>query len=165
MLSTPTLEHRPEQRYVAMRATPRMVEIGEVAAPLIGDVFGWLEAHGVPPAGPPFFRYLVIDMEHELELHVGVPVEHETQGDDGVLAGAFPEGRYVTALHTGPFDGLPAATEELLAWADANEIVWDREATPDGEAWGARTEIYLTNPDEEPDPTRWETLLVFRVRS
>jgi effector-binding domain-containing protein len=165
MLTTPTLEQRAEQPYVAIRATSAMGRVGEVAAPLIGEVFGWLTAQGVSPAGPPFFRYLVIDMERELELHVGVPVQHETAGDSQVLSGAFPEGRYLTAVYSGPFHGLPSATEEFLAWADANGIVWDSEQTPAGEAWGSRTEHYLTDPEAEPDPSRWETLLAFRVRS
>jgi effector-binding domain-containing protein len=164
MLTTPTLEHRAEQRYVAIRATPTMSQIGLVAAPLIAEVFGWLEEQGISPAGPPFFRYLLIDMERELELHVGVPVEQETPGAGHVLAGAFPEGEYVTALHTGPYDGLPFATGEFLAWADTNGIVWDRVETEAGEAWGSRTEHYLTDPESEPDPSRWETLLAFRAR-
>jgi effector-binding domain-containing protein len=165
MLTTPTLEHRAEQPYVAIRSTPTMGQIGAVAAPLIAEVFGWLTEQGISPAGPPFFRYLVIDMERQLELHVGVAVEPETAGDGRVLAGAFPEGEYLTAVYTGPFDGLPEATDEFLAWADANGIVWDRERTPAGEAWGSRTEHYLTDPESEPDPSRWETLLAFRVRS
>jgi hypothetical protein len=53
----------------------------------------------------------------------------------------------------------------LLAWAEANGIVWDREQTRAGEAWGSRTVLYLTDPEAEPDPSRWETLLAFRVRS
>jgi effector-binding domain-containing protein len=165
MLTAPTLEHRAVQPYVAIRATPTMRQIGLVAAPLIDEVFGWLAEQGISRAGPPFFRYLVIDMERALELHVGAPVAHETSGDGRVLAGAFPEGQYVTALYTGHYDGLPSATREFLAWADANGIVWDREQTPAGEAWGSRTEHYLTDPEAEPDPSRWETLLAFRFRS
>jgi effector-binding domain-containing protein len=165
MLTTPTVEHRAEQPYVAIRATPTMDQIGLVAGPLVGEVFDWLTEQGISPAGPPFFRYLVIDMERELELHVGVPVERQTAGDGRVLADAFPEGQYLTALYTGHYDGLASATGEFLAWADANGIVWDREQTPAGEAWGSRTELYLTDPEADSDPSRWETLLVFRVRS
>jgi|Tabmets5t2r1_1033131.scaffolds.fasta_scaffold04515_3 effector-binding domain-containing protein len=165
MLTTPTLEHRAEQPYVAIRATPTMSQIGLVAGPLIGEVFGWLAEQGISPAGPPFFRYLVIDMERELELHVGVPVVRRMAGDGRVLADAFPEGQYLTALYTGHYDGLASATGEFLAWADANGIEWDRTETPAGEAWGSRTEHYLSDPETEPDPSRRKTLLAFRVRT
>lgn len=71
----------------------------------------------------------------------------------------------MTSLYAGPYDGLPSATEELLAWAESTGIVWDSESTSAGEAWGSRTELYLTDPETEPDPSRWETLLALRVRS
>lgn len=51
MLTTPTLEHRAEQPYVAIRATPTMSQIGALAAPLIGEVFDWLTVQGISPAG------------------------------------------------------------------------------------------------------------------
>jgi effector-binding domain-containing protein len=165
MLSQPKLEQRAEQHYAAIRAQPTMRTIGPTAGPLLGELFGWLEGHGIAPAGPPFFRYLVIDMEGELQLDVGVPVENAISPEGSVIAGSLPAGEYATALHTGHYDGLADATAELLEWADRNGIVWDREQTPAGEAWGARVEHYLTNPDEEPDPARFETLLAFRTVS
>jgi effector-binding domain-containing protein len=165
MLATPKLEQRTEQPYAAIRATPTMQTIGPTAGPLLGEVFGWLAERGVAPAGPPFFRYLVIDMDRELQLDVGVPVEQPISPDDRVHAGSFPAGDYVTALYTGHYDGLAEATGELLAWADRNGIVWDREQTAAGEAWAARTEHYLTDPEAEPDPARFETLLAFRTAS
>jgi effector-binding domain-containing protein len=165
MLSTPKLEQRPEQHYAAIRAQPTMQTIGPTVGPLLGEVFGWLAQSRVAPAGPPFFRYLVIDMERELQLDVGVPVENAISPDDRVIRGSLPAGEYATALYTGHYDGLAEATAELLAWAEQNGIVWDREQTPAGEAWGARVEHYLTNPEEEPDPARFETLLAFRTAS
>jgi effector-binding domain-containing protein len=163
MLSAPKLEQRSEQQYAAIRARPTMRTIGPTAGPLLGELFGWLVGREIPPAGPPFFRYLVIDMEGELRLDVGVPVENAISPDGRVIGGSLPAGEYATALYTGHYDGLADATAELLAWADRNEVVWDREQTPEGEAWGARVEHYLTNPDEEPDPARFETLLAFRT--
>jgi effector-binding domain-containing protein len=165
MLSTPEAEQRSEQQYAAIMTTAAMDEIGPVAAPLIGEVFGWLARHGTEPAGPPLFRYLSIDMEGELELEVGVPVAQEVPADHRVRARSLPAGSYVTAVFTGPYEGLRQATGELLAWAEQNGIVWESEPTTQGEAWGARVEFYLTDPDEEPDPSKWETLLAFQTRS
>ena len=33
----------------------------------------------------------------------------------------------------------------------------------DGEVWGCRLEMLLTNPAEQPDMNLWETDLVFRL--
>ena len=35
--------------------------------------------------------------------------------------------------------------------------------TPDGEAWGCRLEIYVTNPADQPDPATWQTQLAFKL--
>src|SRR5271166_1018176 len=98
MSVTPEITERPEQPYVAIRAQVSMRQLGEVAHG-IGDVFGWIASHGLAPAGPPFFRYLVIDMERQLEVEVGVPVQAVVDGDDQVISGVIPAGRFATVVH------------------------------------------------------------------
>jgi effector-binding domain-containing protein len=163
MPAEPKLEDRGEQPYAAIRTRVTMNDIDATLPPLIPEVYAWLQRQGVPPAGPPFFRYLVIDMARELEVEVGVPVASVVRGDDRVSAGALPAGRYATALHTGPYDQLIAATATLLAWAEENGIVWQVQETENGDAWAGRAEFYLNDPDEEPDPETWRTELAFLV--
>jgi len=38
-----------------------------------------------------------------------------------------------------------------------------RGARDGGERWGSRLEIYLTDPDREPDMSKWATQLAFRL--
>ncbi len=159
---TPEITERAEQPYVAIRAHVTMRELGEVAH-RIGDVFGWIASHGLAPAGPPFFRYIVIDMERQLEVEVGVPVQAVVDGDDQVISGVIPAGRYATVIHVGPPDSLMGATAALLDWAADQSLRWDMTVGDDGEHWGARLENYLTDPREQPDMTKWETELAFRL--
>jgi effector-binding domain-containing protein len=161
MLTPPKLEERDEQPYAAIAVRVTMSEIGAKVPPLVPEVFGWLGQRGIAPSGPPFFRYLVIDMRGILEIEAGVPTAVAVTGDGRVRAGSFPAGRYATAVHTGHPDELVAATAELLAWAEANEISWQIEESPAGDVWGARIEFYLTDPREEPDMAKWQTELVF----
>ena len=56
-----------------------------------------------------------------------------------------------------------AATAALLEWGAAHGVEWDKADTPDGERWGARLEIYLTDPRDEPDMNKWVTDLAFRL--
>jgi effector-binding domain-containing protein len=130
----------------------------------LGEVFGWLAERGSTPAGAPFFRYNVIDMERQLEVEAGVPVPKAVEGDDRVRAGVLPAGRYATAIHVGHYDGLVAAVDNLLQWGEAQGLEWDKSRAEDGEHWGCRLEIYLTNPAEEPDVTRWQTQLAFLLK-
>ena len=56
-----------------------------------------------------------------------------------------------------------AATTALLDWAAAKDLKWDMAPLASGERWGARLEIYLTDPMTEPDMTKWVTELAFRL--
>ncbi len=62
MFTEPKLEHRDQKRYVAIKATVAMKEFPTVLPQLWKEVFAWLGAQGVEPAGPPLLRFLVIDM-------------------------------------------------------------------------------------------------------
>jgi effector-binding domain-containing protein len=161
MLTEPVLERRAEQAYVAIPAQTTMDALATTLPPLLPELFDWLARRGVAPAGAPLFRYLVIDMEGDLEMEVGVPVASPVAGDERVRARSLPEGRYLTAIHTGPYHRLVEATGELLACADRRSLGLAVESTPAGEAWQARTEHYLTDPGVEPDPERWQTELAF----
>jgi effector-binding domain-containing protein len=159
----PEITDRGAQPYVAIRASVTMAQLPAFADRL-GEVFGWLSERGVAPAGPPFFRYNVIDMERQLDMEAGVPVPKAVEGDERALAGVLPPGRYATTVHTGPYDRLIGAVDSLLRWADSRGLEWDKSSADDGEHWGCRLEIYLTDPGKQPDPAKWETQLAFRLR-
>ena len=112
-----------------------MGEIAAFAPPLIGEVFGWLDGHGLVPAGPPFFKYNVIDMARELEMEAGVPIATAIDGDDQMVAGVLPAGRYATLTHVGHPSELMAATKALLDWAAEQGLTWDVTPSDDGDRW------------------------------
>lgn len=157
MATEPKLEQRAAQPYVGIRSQVSMQELGSVLPPLIGEVFAFLGKQGVEPAGPPFWRYLIVDMEKKLEVDVAVPVAAALPGEGRVIADVLPAGRYATVLHTGHPDELEGATADLLAWAEKQGITWKM----DGERWAGRVEWYLTDPDTEPDMHKWQTELAF----
>lgn len=162
MSATPEITERAAQPYVAVRASVSMQQLAEFAQRL-GEVVGWLAARNLAPTGPPFFRYLVIDMERQLDVEAGFPVPAVLDADDQVIAGVLPAGRYVTAMHVGHPDALVAATAALLDWAESEGLRWDMAQTAAGEQWGGRLEIYLTDPAEQPDMSKWETQLAFKL--
>ena len=162
MSTAPEITERAGQPYVAVRAQVTMQTISAIAD-RIPEVFGWLAAHGVAPAGAPFLKYNVIDMARQLEIEAGVPVAAAVDGDGSVLSGVLPAGRYATVTYAGHPAKLADATAELLAWASREGLVFDVSETGEGERWGARLEIYLTDPASEPDMDKWETQLAFRL--
>jgi effector-binding domain-containing protein len=163
MAGEPEVVQRADQPYVAIRALVTMQTLGTVLPGLHPEVASWLRARDVATAGAPFWKYNVIDMERQLEVEVGFPVAVPVAGDDHVLAGVLPAGRYATVRHIGHPDTLVDATRALLDWAAAQGLTWDVTETDEGDRWGARLEIYETDPAQEPDMNNWETELAFRL--
>ena len=164
MSAAPEIVTRAEQPYVAIRGHVSMAEIGAFAG-RTGEVFGWLGARGLTPAGPPFLKYNVIDMMRQLEVENGVPLTApvENTGDGEVISGVLPAGRYATVTHVGHPSELAGATKALLDWAAGQGLTWDMSPGETGERWGSRLEFYLTDPREEPDMSKWITQLAFKL--
>jgi effector-binding domain-containing protein len=160
-LSEPRIEERAARPYVALRAKASMVELDAVLPPMFDGIFTWLSSKGATPAGAPFIRYIVIDMDAELDFEVGLPVETSIPGDERFSSGMLPAGPYAVTVHTGPYDELVAATGWLLQWAEEHGVKWQA----DGDTWASRLEWYLTDPQEEPNPERWQTELAFLTAS
>ncbi|MGA4802123.1 GyrI-like domain-containing protein [Streptomyces lavendulocolor] len=161
----PVLVDRAEQPYVFMRRSVTMDGFAEVADRL-PELVGWLTGRGVAIAGAPFFRYNSLDMAGESEVEAGVPVAGgpplpEPEGDVGVAV--LPAGRYATLTHVGHPDRLLEAAAALRAWAGERGLQWDMREVDGVERWGCRIESYRTDPRVEPDPSRWETELAFRL--
>ncbi len=162
MSTEPMTVERAEQPYVAIRGLVTQQTIPSIADRL-PEVFGWLGARGVEPAGAPFLKYNLIDMERRLEIEAGVPVAAVVEGDGQVLSGVLPAGRYATVTHVGHFDKLVDVTAALLDWAARQGLEWDMSETAGGQRWACRLEVYKTNPSEQPDASKWETELAIRL--
>ena len=153
---------QPDQPYVAVVGHVTMQTIPEIGD-RYGEVFGWLAEHGYEPAGPPFFRYRLIDMDRELVIEAGVPVTEPVTGSGEVRADVLPAGRYVTTTHVGHPSELVGVTAGLLGWAEQQGLRWDVQPSSAGEVWGCRLEHHETEPDQLSDLDHWQTRLAFRL--
>jgi effector-binding domain-containing protein len=161
---TPTYQvlHRAAQPAATVTRTVTMTTMGEVVDE-IPPLLDWLSARGQAPSGPPFLRYLVIDMSAAMVVQAGVPVAVPVRGDEHVEPDELPAGDYLTTVHVGPYEGLYDATGALLAHAGRNGLHLDHHPSDAGDVWASRLEWYETNPVEEPDPQRWVTRLEFKL--
>jgi len=166
MTDTPTptyaVVHRAAQPAATVTRTVTMATMSEIAD-AIPPLLDWLAARGQAPSGPPFLRYLVIDMAADMVVQAGVPVAVAVQGDEHVEPDELPAGAYLTAVHVGPYEGLYGATGALLAYAGGHDLHFDKHPSDAGEVWACRLEWYETNPVEDPDPQHWVTRLEFKL--
>jgi len=150
------VELRVAQPYAGIAARVTMDGLSGAVDEAYPELFGGLAAHEIQAAGPPFIRYLVIDMAAELQIELAVPVSADVSGDERVQPGVLPAGRYVSLRHTGRYDGLVASNAALQEWAQQQGVVFDSWDNSAGSVWRGRAEHYLTNPAAEPDPAKWE---------
>ncbi|MDR3472030.1 MAG: GyrI-like domain-containing protein [Devosia sp.] len=164
MLTLPKIVERGAQPYVAIRRTVK-IPFGDVIDATMPKLFQWLAANGVEPAGPPFFKYNVIDMANDLEMEFGVPTSTLRDPDGVVVTGTLPAGRYATVVNHGHYDQLMDATMVLIGWAKERGLSWDVEQTPKGDKFAGRFEVYPNDPREVPNPDDWETEIWIKLRS
>ena len=117
----PVVVERPEVPCVGIAARVTAATLPSLAD-RFDDLFAWAEAHSLTPTGPPFYRYRVVDMERELLVEVGLPLDDVVAEADGdVTPDVLPAGRYVVTTHVGHPEELVQVTADLLA-ADRVEL-------------------------------------------
>lgn len=156
MLNNPKVEFHDEQYYAAIRTKVKMSDIPLLLPPLIPEVLQWIKKNNITQVGPCFFRYLAFDDDSQLLVDVGMPTQTQVSGNEKIIAGSFPAANYVTVLHTGDYKELRDIHMELESWMKENGLKEGSQKI-DGTEYGARTEFYITDPQEEPDPKKWQT--------
>jgi effector-binding domain-containing protein len=161
MISQPQVVQREEQPYVGIRTQVPPSKFKKIIPQFLEELFAWLRARDVQPAGAPFMRYYVINMAGNMDVELGVPVAAPLAGDARVAPGVIPAGRYATLVYRG-VTGI-AGNKALVEWAAKNKIAWDRWDDPNGDAFHARVEHFLTDPADEPNRKKWETEVAIRL--
>ena len=162
-MSEPAIFERAAQPYVGIAAKVEMSKIASVADKLPGELFGWLAAHGLQPAGAPFFRYHAIGADGVLDLEWGAPLAAPAAGDARVRPGELPAGSYARLIHVGPYGGIRDATAALQQWIKAQGRTLDIERTPTGDRTVCWVEFYPTDPRAEPDQSKWLTEIIMKL--
>lgn len=160
IVGAPKIDFRPERSYMGLRTQVPLKGMFSVVDRLRKELARWFEQQGLDPAGPPFLRYHVIDMAGVMDIEVGAPVVTALPDDGRVQAGLLPAGRYASLIYVG--HGL-TGNKALLGWASANGLAWDRWDDPRGDAFRARYETYLTDPQIEPRKTKWEVEVAIKL--
>jgi effector-binding domain-containing protein len=148
----PEIVFRNEEHYAAITNKLKREDIPSVLPPLIPELFNWLKEKKIKFAGAPFFSYLNMNNE-QLEVEVGIPTHYLVKGDRRVQQGTFPAGKYAVAKYTGPYNKLFEVNVAIEKWKDENHIKFKKP----------KVEFYPTDPAAEPNPEKWETIIINRI--
>lgn len=144
--------HLTEQKVAAVRERVPMASLTDFFARAFGTVMTVVQRHGASPAGPPFARYRGMPGE-TVDVEAGFPITGNFEQTDGVAIGTLPESDAYEALHIGPYDTLQQ-TYGIIQQQMAAEGV-----NPGDSMW----EYYLSDPETEPDPAKWQTRVIWPI--
>ena len=147
-----TVETIEAQHAAVIRAEVPMEDLAEVFGRGIDETWRVAGEQGLDVVGPPFGFYPRMPSD-TVEVVVGLPVAGPVTAQGDVTGFELPGGRVATGMHVGAYDDLAKTYGQLAEWAAAEglslaDCMW---------------ESYLSDPDAEPDPTTWQTLIRWPV--
>jgi effector-binding domain-containing protein len=142
----------PRQETAVLSLHCNVNDISSVMGEAFAKVFEAVTRSGSVPAGPVFSRYFAFS-EETVDFEAGIAVTEPFTGDGDVKASTIGDCEAAVTMHTGPYDSLSKTYEALQAWIGA------QGRKPGATMW----EVYLTDPEQEPDPSKWQTEVYWPV--
>lgn len=149
-----TTEKLPLQQTVAVRMKVTPEALPTVMGAAYQKIMAYLNQVGAQPTGPAYCMYINWRTE-KWRIELGIPVARPLPGAGEVAPSTLPSGEALTAVHIGPYDKLGDAWGALDAWANEHHI----------ERGNHMWEVYLTDPEQVPDPAHWQTKLVVMIKA
>jgi effector-binding domain-containing protein len=132
-----------------------MEEMGEQMGMLYGKLMEEMTLQQLEMAGAPFSHDLSWDPETGVtEYLAGLQVASMGRSTDEITAKKYKEIKVVQAIHSGPYPELGISYQKFMKYLGENQI----------EVTGESFEFYLTDPMQEPDVTKWQTIIAFPLK-
>jgi len=135
--------------------TNKNVTLNSVASVMQDDyskIYYELAKKNIAPIDAPFALYF--SWGETFEMQCGVPVSDNSLLLDQLEAIEVPEQTYAVLQYTGQYSGIENAHQYLIDWLKYTQF----------ELNGAVMEKYKTDPRQEPDSTKWETVILYPVK-
>jgi effector-binding domain-containing protein len=101
----------------------------------------------------PYSIYHKID-GNRIDLECGIPIGYEIEPQGQIRYGTMASTTYATADHVGSYENLEQTHRFIQHWIQENKF----------DLVGSPMEKYLTDPQQEPDESKWVTVIYYPVR-
>ncbi len=106
-------------------------------------------------SGPPFAIFHTWEPEQDLYImELAIPAITDLPGNETVVKGQSYEGTAIFIDHYGPYDQTGNAHEDIAEFIELNGYQYN----------GSPMEVYVTDPMEEPDTTKWLTKVIYPAK-
>lgn len=155
------IEYQAEQHYMGIRRILPFSGMHPHIEEMQKELETWFKANGIEANGAPFLRYHCIDMQGDMDMEYGIPVQNPHAGTGNIKAASLPAGRYVSHIYTG---GGYQGNKVLIEWIKTKNIPVDRWDSAAGDNFASRYEQFLTDPKIEKRKTKIEILLALKLK-
>ncbi|HOV12546.1 MAG TPA: GyrI-like domain-containing protein [Bacteroidales bacterium] len=150
-----SIKKMEKQHALYIRDSSRIDEIDMIIGKLFGELYQYLGMNRIECTAPPFVRYLVWDEKaNKNVMEAGVFIKEPVKGNDRVKYQEIPVQNYVRAIHTGAYESVHNTHMVIDKYIIDNKLTLT----------GAPMEIYITDPEKEPDITKWETEVLYPIK-
>lgn len=159
-----TVEQRAERPFVGVSMTGELAHWDRVNEH-VPQVYAAIAAGGGVPQGGPIYQYHRMRTATDpMDITVSVPVAAPMEIEEGFHTGVIPAGRYLVARPQGGPDVLEQVHAQMWEWACVQDIELAIEERADGIRWRARTEQFLTDPQTEPNRSKWAVEVAYLLK-
>lgn len=143
---------QPAQPTLAIATRASTLSMAMLMGKVYGKLMQYIQAKGAQMTGMPYALYKNVDwysvtgqqgfwfglkmMFHKWDLEIGMPVTQATEGEGEIIATEIPAGRYLKALHRGPYKTMGQTYNRMTAYAREHNLSIGDHAL----------ELYLNDP-------------------
>lgn len=150
-----TIKEMEKQYILYMKDSSNCSEVDVLIGKIFGDVMQYSGMNQIECIAPPFARYLVWDEKADKNvMEGGIFVKGPVAGKDNIKFAEIPAQKYARAIHTGAYETVYQTHMVIDKYIKDNKLI----------VTGSPMEIYITDPEKEPDMTKWETEVLYPVK-
>ena len=142
----------PGQTLLVIRRSFSPADIAQVLGEILPKVFEYVVSHELAIAGAPVCCYREWT-EQSATVEAGLPIDGSAKPEGEIILSSVPAGTYASVIHEGSYDTIDQAHQAIETWLRREGLHADTDVF----------EVYLTDPEEHPDPAHWQTQVMRRL--
>ena len=150
----PEIVQLAARRAAVMHANASTEELAETFARIFPAVYAALTEQGVTDMGHVIAIYHSMDAD-QMELSAGIEVSDGVEPTGPLELWELPACEAIKADHFGPYEELGRSHEKVLSYVQ--QLGRAPRSGP--------IERYITDPEAEPDPSKWHTEILLPLQS
>jgi effector-binding domain-containing protein len=149
------IKQTEKQYALVIKDSSKCDEIESLFGKLYMEIGQYMGKNKIESAGAPIARYFVWDEKaNKCVVEAGFFIKNQVNGSGTIRCIEIPAEKAISAIHYGPYETLHNTHEAINDYIIRNKL--NCKDIP--------IEIYITDPETQPDMTKWETEIDYPLK-